>query len=161
MFSFFKRTPSYDQEADRLLNLAKIISTSSTLLVFDACPAVQAITDQSGYSIERNWDFFFTTAAAATGMFIFADDRPSEFRDFATALTKSLKSWNSLAPAAVTDFQQFVNRNRDAGVDLAVAVGSWVIWNMKEGAPTDEEYAAAPVIGGHIFTGLRDWHRHK
>lgn len=159
MFSFFKRQSRYDQDAERLLNLARIISTSSTIPVFDACPAIQAIAQRPGFDLERNWDFFFTTATAATGMFIFADDRPSEFQGLATALMKSLKNWNSLSPQAVTDFQNFVNRNRDAGVDLAVAVGAWVICNMKEGNPTTEEYEAAPIIGGIIFNALRDWHR--
>jgi hypothetical protein len=152
------RTPNYDKEAERLLQLSHILSTSSTVSLLDRFPAISAILTRPGLSVRGHWDFFAAVAGLGTGLSLYATARqPSDVKAFTIALVRRAEHWDQQAPAAIDDFQQFVNRNVSAGVDLPTAIGSWVVWNIKSATPSDEELRAAPAIGAIIVNGLRDW----
>jgi hypothetical protein len=161
MFGFLKKKKktSNRQLAEKLFTLSKILCHGTTASLFDQFPSLDLISRTPQFDLQRDWDFFFITATTATGLFIFADDRPDEFRPMATEVLRVLGDWNRLASDAVTDFQDFTNRNRDEGVDLGDAMGLWIVANMKQGAPDNADYPAARAIGHLIFTSLRDWHR--
>ena len=136
-----------------------MLCRGATLTLFDQFPSLDVISRTPHFDLQRHWDFFFITATTATGLFIFADERPDEFRPMATEVLRVLGEWNRLASDAVTDFQNFTNHNRDEGVDVGDATGLWIVSNMKQGVPADTDFPAARAIGHLIFTSLRDWHR--
>ena len=157
MFGFTKK-PNHDAQAKQLLQRAKIIAASSTVPVLDRFPAIDAIFRRPGFSVPGHWDFFITAAGLGTGLSLYAAQHtPDEMRPFAAALLRHMEHWDAQGGAAVADFQSFVSRNTDGGVEFATAIGSWVIWNIKGSTPTDSEFAAAPAIGTLVLNGVRDW----
>lgn len=158
MFSWFQKG-KYRDEAERLLQLSSILSIGSTTSVLNKFPAVEAIFRSPGFSVKGHWDFFLTCAGIGTGLYLFGEQRPSDVRPFATVLLKHLAKWDQQAVPAIEDFQKFVIRNMSAGFDFPTSVGCWVVWNIKGATPSQEELSAAPVIGGLVVSGLRDWHK--
>lgn len=158
MFGLFKKKDPHPPLAEKLFMMSNILCHSSTVQLFDSFPVLDAASRKPDFDLQRDWDFFFITATTATGLFIFAEERPSEFASFALAVHQVLGRWHQLAPHAVGDFQKFTNTNRDHGFDLVDATGLWVVANMNRRAPLDTDYPASRAIGGLIFTSLRGWH---
>lgn len=159
MFGLFKKKDTHHKLAEKLLMMSQILCHSSTVKLFDSFPALDTAARAPGFDLQRDWDFFFVTATTATGLFIFADERPTEFADLGLAVDKILSRWHQLAPAAIGDFQHFTNSNQDHGIDLVDAVGLWIVTNMSQRAPIESDFPASRAIGELIFTSLRDWHK--
>jgi hypothetical protein len=155
----WSRKKSYSEEAKRLLQLSQIVPVTSTTTILDAFPAIENLFRRPEFSIEQHWDFFVTSACLGTGLFLYGRDHPNDVRLFATALLPEVAKWNEQAISAIDDFQKFVNRNTESGVDLATSVGSWVIWNLKGNTPAKNEFGPARAIGTLIVNGLHDWHK--
>jgi hypothetical protein len=69
-------------------------------------------------------------------------------------LPGSLTSWNATAWHAYRDLLQFVERNTAGGIDHKVALGAWVIWNLKGSEPTQSELGLAPVVGSFLSESM-------
>ncbi len=137
---------------------AQIIAASSTVSILDRFPAIDAIFRRPGFSVPGHWDFFATAAGVGTGLSLYAAQHtPDEMQLFTAALLRHMERWDAQAATAVADFQDFVTRNTNGGVDFATAIGSWVVWNIKGSAPSDSDFAAAPAIGALVLNGVRDW----
>ena len=155
MFNPFKKKPDYRAEAERTFNLCKILSVTSTGPVTQRFPALDAIFSRPDFSMVGHWDFFVTWAGIGTSLLVYRSRGPSDIEGFTTALLQLAERWDHQASDAIVDFQAFVNRNVAAGIDLPVAVGSWIVWNLKGSTPSDAELQASPAIGSLIVTGLR------
>lgn len=158
MFSRFKAR-RYNDEATRLLSLAKIVATSSTTPVLETFPAIDAIFHRPGFSIREHWDFFVTVAGLAMGLASYSERHSrSQVTAFASELLTQAGLWDDRAAPAIADLQRFANRNLSEGVDAPTAIGLWVVWNIAGRAPEDSAVAAAPTIGSLVIKSLQEWH---
>ncbi len=146
----------YQKKADQLVASASISATSLLIPLLDSAPVLnQIIKEQS----PDTWDFFATVAAVGACMleayrFIpEGDDCMVE-----KALRQALNAWDNQGYDAYLNFVKFVTQNVDAGVETLTAIGSWVLWNLKSGQPTQHELAIVPDIGTALHRSmLNSW----
>ena len=149
-----------EDDATRLLTLAKIVATTSAASVPNAFPAIDRLCRRPGFSLEGQWDFFVTVAGLAMGLASYSERHSrAEVTAFAAQLLRQAGLWeHQAAPAiAIADFQQFVNRNVAEGLDAATSIGLWVVWNIAGQTPDDASIAAAPAIGSLVINSFREW----
>ena len=117
-----------EDDATRLLTLAKIVATTSSTSVPNAFPAIDKLCRRPGFSLEGQWDFFVTVAGLAMGLASYSERHSrSEVTAFAAQLLRQAGLWDDQAAPAIADFQQFVNRNVAEGLDAATSIGLWVV----------------------------------
>jgi hypothetical protein len=141
----FSRWNKNRREADNLVAAAQIVATSSLTSLTDRFPILRNLVQARGVDL---WDQVVTIAALAARISTLTEEKG---RSLMKALQGSLTSWNSTAWRAYRDLLQFVERNTAGGIDHEVALGAWVIWNLKGSQPTQSELGLAPVVGSLLF----------
>jgi hypothetical protein len=148
----------YEDDATRLLTLAKIVATTFSKSVPNAFPAIDRLCRRPGFRLKGQWDFFVTVAGLAMGLASYSERHSrSEVTAFAAELVRQAGLWDHQAAPAIADFQQFVNRNVAEGFDAATSIGLWVVWNIAGQTPDDASIAAAPAIGSLVIDSFREW----
>lgn len=79
---------------------------------------------------------------------------PKEVPFVESALRDTLNRWDPQGYAAYLDFAAYVGRGVEGGLHLDAAAGSWIIWNLKGGTPSDSELAVAEVVGSVLVASL-------
>jgi hypothetical protein len=141
----FSRWTKHRREADNLVAAANIVATSSLTPLTDRFPILRNLVQARGIDL---WDQVVTIAALVAQISTLTEEK---VRSLMKALPGSLTSWNSTAWQAYRDLVQFVERNTAGGIDHKVALGAWVIWNLKGSEPTQSELGLAPIVGSFLF----------
>jgi hypothetical protein len=135
-----QRTP-LEEVVTRMPALARVIANSCLTPLMEQHPCLRGISSEA-------WDFFVPIGAVHAGM-----DRlrvtlgdPDRVDALHGVLTSSLENWQTNAPRALRDCEQFVLKAPDR-VLLFDAIGAWVLWNVFQRQPTDSEFRVAPVLG--------------
>lgn len=138
-----------------LVPAANTLAVSSYSTLLDHYPQLDmlAAADNLG-----DWDFFMTVAGVGTAFMMIADRVPlDDQRSVSEAVAQELRSWNSQGYAALTDFIGFMKRSVDGGIDLPDAIGTWVIWNLKQGCPSQQELGLARPMGIFLVKAFAQW----
>ena len=70
------------------------------------------------------------------------------------AIAIVLNEWDGQGYQAYLDFSGFVARNVEGGLKSEVAVGAWLVWNIKGSDPSKEELEAGAIIGPMLFVNM-------
>ena len=107
---------------------------------------------------EADWDFFVTVAGVGTAFAMIADCVPSgEQQRVSEIVAQELREWQKQGYAGLEDFLAFAKKNTDAGVELPLAIGSWIVWNLKKEPPNREELEVAGAIGLSLIQTFARW----
>lgn len=105
------------------------------------------------------WDFFATVAAVGSGMFLAYRDIPQrEVPATEKAVATVLNEWDAQGSEAYFDLVQFVASRVQGGskAEVDVAVGAWLMWNIKGAEPTKKEWEIGAVIGSMLSVGMAE-----
>ena len=83
----------------------------------------------------------------------FEEDSGEEFNH---ALTDSIDKWHPRGHEAFQNMTSFVDRYMNEGIAPDLALGMWVIWNLKGSTPTEEELGIASVLGTFLFLQAKE-----
>ncbi|MYG81252.1 MAG: hypothetical protein F4187_05535 [Gemmatimonadetes bacterium] len=101
------------------------------------------------------WDFFCTVAAVGSGMYLAYRAIPhGEVPATEKAVARVLNEWDGQGYEAYSDLHRFVARSIKGGSKAEVAVGAWVMWNIKGAEPTKREFEFGAVIGSMFFDSM-------
>lgn len=143
------------EKARNLVSTVNVLAISSLTSFLTNFSSIEQIMKKC---TTEDWDFFMTVAgigiALQTNKYKPSD---KEVDQFAVGLKEYLPKWNSQGAAAFDDLLKFTQRNITNGVDSIVAAGLWVLWNLKQEQPTDDEMSLAPIIGHYWVNNLSDW----
>ena len=143
------------QKARQLVPDANVLAVSSYTTITEAFPLLGRI---GGKTAVKKWDFFMTIAGVGAAFSMIADRVPDREQPVVSEYIRlSLVSWDPEGYDALRDFVLFVKRNVDGGVELPNAIGSWVIWNVKQAPPEAEEMSSAPAIGLLLLRSFATW----
>jgi hypothetical protein len=144
------------RKAENVVAAAKIAANSGLVPLLDRIPTVDLMARTKG---SNHWDFFATIAAVGAGMLYgYASIPDEDVPAVEQALRQALSAWDEQGYEAYLNFAGFVACNVDAQVATPVAIGAWVLWNLKGAQPTDEEMTAAPAIGGFLCGSMdKEW----
>ena len=70
------------------------------------------------------------------------------------AIAIVLNEWDGQGYQAYLDFSGFVARNVEGGLKSEVAVGAWLVWNIKGSDPSKKELEAGAIIGPMLFVNM-------
>ena len=152
---FFKKGKQREK-ADSILGVCRVVVASSLTSFLDRFPILEGILKKTG---AERWDFFMTLAGVGATLSMVMDDEnisDEDKRGFSYALRDSLNEWHKLGYQAFADLSKFVRHNTDSGMEQHTAIGAWVIWNLKDDQPTEEELDLAPVIGKYLLAAAQD-----
>lgn len=143
------------EKAEQLVSAAAIVAITSHEQVIGRHRELESVAPANKLA---DWDFFMTVAGVGTAFMMIADRVPlAEQKRTCEAVQAALRSKHPEGFAALADFLEFVKRNVDGGIDLPGAIGAWVIWNLKQAAPNDQEAKPAPVLGLFLLQGFARW----
>ena len=107
-----------------------------------------AMADLVKHTKPDDWDFFATVAGVGAGVLEFPGEKSRAEGDTLTGLVmNSLNDWNTQAAGALADLMKFVRESVESGIPTEMAIGGWLLWNVKGDKPSDSEMEAAPGIG--------------
>jgi hypothetical protein len=144
-----------DSQAESLVSACGILATTTFVPVIDQFTFLKTCKPE-------DWDFFAAVVAVNVALNTLATEVAAErFKRLDSIVAAQLNKWDRQGLAAVRDCQQFVNRAVTKGnneMQQAVqALGLWVLWNLLQRQPTDNELHAAPAIGMMLARPLQDW----
>jgi len=141
------------------MRAAKIVSICEIVAIDSAKPLCGRYPILNNWhSSDQDWNFLFTIAAVGACIFnmpkhTFEEDSGAEFTQ---ALIDSINEWHPRGHEAFQDMRSFVDRYMNEGIAPDLALGMWVIWNLKGSTPTEEELGIASVIGKFLFLQAKE-----
>ncbi len=145
-------------KARNLIAMANTIAISSLTSFLDKFPDLEPIFKARGAHGPADWDFFMTVAGVGAALLVVgANPGEEDSHQFGQGLQQHLAKWDPNAPAAFDDLTKFTERNVSAGVDRLTTIGLWVLWNVKQATPTDDEMAMAPAVGRFLAASFQGW----
>lgn len=109
-----------------------------------------------------HWNFFMTVAGVGTAMLVVPHEPGSpQHRDISGQVLEDVASWDKQAPDAMTDFFAFVRRGMDDGMESPETIGGWVLWNLKQATPDEQDLALVRPIGTFLINAFADWWAHR
>ncbi|MDD3582169.1 MAG: hypothetical protein PHW74_14285 [Desulfobacca sp.] len=146
----YKKPVDFLDYTKTLVMLAKGIAVSSYTTIVNKLPVIKSIAPADNVNW---WDLIMTVAGVGTA--ILTSNIGAEKRNYITDIvSQELKQLHEHGHGALLDFNNFVVRNVNQGIELEVAIGLWVIWNLKGGQPTYEEVQPAGVIGKFLLSSF-------
>lgn len=167
--SFFNRlrgqkTSPLVERAHSLVGVADVNAVSSFVQTLDHFPCLRSVDP-------KRWDKVLTVA----GIFVAVSrlnqepDTAPERSSLLDIVTKETVRWDSRAVEAVDNCRNFVDRTYDAlsqDPDYAAdpkflfsdALGGWIVWNLLDHAPSnEEERRMARVLGSTVVHEFYSW----
>lgn len=151
---------SLNEKSRALVHAARAIAVSSLTRALEATPAL-TVDDAD------QWDFFATVAAIHGGLQSLYEwlGGHEAFGELLDEAVREAATWDAQAPAALEDcrtfVQHFVEGLRAAGHDhpqiVPDAIGVWVLNNVLQRQPDDDEIHAARPIGLLLVLPLAHW----
>jgi hypothetical protein len=152
----------YREKAESLIFLANSLAISSIDNLSDKFPVLENIVDD-----DRFFVFLLTVAGAAAGVTLVDESIPEdEFQKFSRAVAEKLMNWDFLgykpygvggAYKAYEDLSNFVKGKDTENMENFLAMGYWLVFNLKGSRPTKEEALAGGAIGQFLAVSLLDW----
>ena len=132
---------SLEEIVSRMPALACIIADSCLTRLMEQHPCLRAVSSD-------DWEFFVPLGAIHAGMerlrtTVKDSDRIDALNE---VLTSSLEEWETNAPSALRDCEQFVSKAPDQ-VLLFDAIATWVLLNLFRRQLTESEFRVATVLG--------------
>lgn len=128
-----------------------IVASGSQNNFIDKFPVLLKILSKSKNPL-MDWIFFMTVAGV--GIY-FLTNKSTEKE--AIEISEELKKINKQMPQAMDHFFDYVEQQKEAGVNLEAIIGYWVLWNIMNAEPTLEECTAlAPAIGVFLSKVVSD-----
>jgi hypothetical protein len=107
---------------------------------------------------EGRWSFFFITACIGVTFILapvqVAEEAQSQVCDTVAA---ALEAWHPQGHEALEDFLKFVRGKLQQEVEMPAAIGAWLLWNLKQSQPTQEELSLAWPLGLFFLHSFKDW----
>jgi hypothetical protein len=107
---------------------------------------------------ESRWNFFFITASIGVTFLLapvqVAEDAQSQVCDTVAA---ALEAWHPQGYEALEDFLKFVREKLQQDVEMPASVGAWLLWNLKQAQPSQEELSLAWPLGLFFLHSFKDW----
>jgi hypothetical protein len=107
---------------------------------------------------ESRWNFFFIIASIGVTFMLapvqVAAEAQSQVCDTVAA---ALEAWHPQGYEALEDFLKFVKDKLAQEVEMPAAIGAWLLWNLKQSQPTQEELSLAWPLGLFFLHSFKDW----
>lgn len=107
---------------------------------------------------ENRWPFFFITACIGVTFMLapvqVAEEAQSQVCDTVAA---ALEAWNPQGHEALEDFLKFVRGKLEQDVEMPAAIGTWLLWNLKQAKPTEDELRLAWPLGLFFLHSFMGW----
>lgn len=143
------------EKARKLIAMVNTVAISSLTPFLNRFSNLEQIIRARGTD---DWDFFMTVAGVGIALQTIGSKPPEkDFHQFAIGLQEHFPKWDHNAAAAFDNLTKFTQKNVSGGVDPITATGLWVLWNVKQDSPTDDEISLAPVIGRFLAENLKGW----
>jgi hypothetical protein len=139
--------------ADKIVSICETMAISSAKLLCERYPILNNLIPS-----DQDWNFLVTIAAVGACILnmpkpAFEEDSGEEFNH---ALTDSIDEWHPRGHEAFQNMTSFVDRYMNEGIAPDLALGMWVIWNLKGSTPTEEELGIASVLGTFLFLQAKE-----
>ncbi|MDE2980910.1 MAG: hypothetical protein OXU74_06915 [Gemmatimonadota bacterium] len=146
MFANSKRR----KRAKNVLAMGEIAAVSSLTPLLNQFPELDELVTETA-----TWDFFGTVAAVGSAMYLAHKEIPQDqVRATERAVAKVLNKWDHQGYQAYLDLHQFVAPRIEQGWTIELAVGAWVMWNIKGAKPTEREFQVGAAIGSMFFVSM-------
>lgn len=130
------------------------VAISSFTPFLENFPQFERIIKDRGFlDVTKDWDFFMTVAGIGVAVRICNNQLSPEFFD---TLQRYFPKIDPNASAAFEDLLKFAERNSEK-MDPIEACGTWVVFNVKQETPTNDEMSIGPVIGKFLASNLDGW----
>jgi len=143
-------------QKNTIVDTVNLISISSMVSFLDKYPILKEILKESK-NPSNDWDFYMT--AAGSGIVLISSEtykgEHDEIKNRASEIDKDI-------PRAIDDFISFMNKGNVSDDLIPANIGLWVLWNLKQAEPSNEEVKElAPVIGNFLLQIIFDWRKSK
>lgn len=107
---------------------------------------------------ESRWSFFFiTTGIGVTFMLAPVQVAAGDQSQVCDTVAAALEAWHPQGYAALEDFLKFVRERLQQDVEMPAAIGTWLLWNLKQAQPSPEELSLAWPLGLFFLHSFKDW----
>jgi hypothetical protein len=132
---------SLEEIVSRMPALACIIANSCLTRLMEQHPCLRGVASD-------DWEFFVPVGAIHAGMerLRATVKNPGRIDALNDVLTSTLEEWETNAPPALRDCEQFVSKAPDQ-VLLFDAIAAWVLLNLFRRQLTESEFRVTPVLG--------------
>lgn len=104
------------------------------------------------------WRFFFITAGIGVTLLLApVQVDPADQDQVCNAMEAAIAAWHPQGHDALEDFLKFVKDRMSQDVELPAAIGTWLLWNLKQSQPTPEELSLAWPLGLFFLHSFKDW----
>lgn len=104
------------------------------------------------------WQFFFITTGIGVSLLLAPVHVALEDQDqVCHTVDAALAAWHPQAHEALEDFLKFIQDRMQQEVELPAAIGSWLVWNLKQAQPSEEELTLAWPLGLFFLHSFKDW----
>jgi hypothetical protein len=107
---------------------------------------------------ESRWNFFFITASIGVTFILapvqVAEEAQSQVCDTVAA---ALEAWHPQGYEALEDFLKFVRERLHQDMEMPAAIGAWLVWNLKQAQPSQDELSLAWPLGLFFLHSFKDW----
>jgi len=147
--------PSQLEQARRLMPAVQKLATAAYAPLTHQYPELAKLMENVPQS---RWDFFFVTAGIGV-TFLLAPVQVAEAdqSQVCDTVAAALEAWHAQGHAALEDFLVFVRARLQQEVEMPAAVGAWLVWNLKQAKPSEEELSLAWPLGLFFLHSFKDW----
>jgi len=104
------------------------------------------------------WQFFFITTGIGVSLLLAPVlVAPADQDQVCDTVDAALAAWHPQGHDALGDFLKFIKDRMDQDVELPAAIGSWLVWNLKQAQPSEEELTLAWPLGLFFLHSFKDW----
>ncbi len=147
--------PSQLEQARLLMPAVQRLAASAAVPLTQQYPELANLLEDVP---ESRWDFFFITASIGVTFLLapvqVAEEAQSQVCDIVAA---ALEAWHPQGHEALEDFLEFVRGKLQQEVEMPAAVGAWLLWNLKQAKPSQEELSLAWPLGLFFLHSFKDW----
>lgn len=106
----------------------------------------------------ERWQFFFVvTSVGITFLLAPGHLAASNQDEICQIVSAALTAWHPQAHDALQDFFAFIHQRLEQEVELPAAIGTWLLWNLKQAKPTVSELELAWPLGLFFLHSFKDW----
>lgn len=107
---------------------------------------------------ENRWNFFFvTTGIGVTFLLAPVQVAAADQSQVCHTVAAALEAWHPQGYEALEDFLKFVKTKLQQEVEMPAAIGAWLLWNLKQSQPSQEELSLAWPLGLFFLNSFKDW----
>lgn len=138
-----------------VIDIINLVSIDSFVNVLDKFPILKEIVNKSKNGVD-DWGFYMTSAGAGL-VLISSETYKGEHKEIKKRGSELFKQ----LPESVDNFIDFMNKSEVEDNLLPAKIGMWVIWNLKQSTPTDDELKELAPFIGRFLIGIISKERSK